>query len=121
MSTECPSPPASIAANKPKTDSYLQKRLTDPAILPGPEENVGTVVAFAKWSHPVLPDEDYVEPPWIWPEGTDLDTLRAWTAKAAEAERLSVGDTPCYRMSPCRSGTFHSLLLVHYFHGEPEC
>ncbi|RYP76454.1 hypothetical protein DL769_003620 [Monosporascus sp. CRB-8-3] len=64
-----------------------------------PEKNVGVVIAFAKWSHPVLPGEDYVEPPWIWPEGTDLDTLGAWTAKAAEAESRSVGDAPCYRLS----------------------
>ncbi|KAI0531918.1 putative GNAT family acetyltransferase [Xylaria digitata] len=64
-----------------------------------PEKNAGAVVAFAKWSHPVRPDEDYVEPPWVWPEGTDLDTLGAWTAKAAEAEGRSIGDTPCYRLS----------------------
>lgn len=57
------------------------------------------VIAFAKWSHPVFPGEDYVESPWMWPVETDLDTLRAWTAKAAEAESRSIGDTPCYRMS----------------------
>lgn len=55
------------------------------------------VVAFAKWSYPIFPGEDYVESPWIWPDGTDLDTLRAWTAKAAEAESRSVGENPCYR------------------------
>ncbi|XXH00570.1 hypothetical protein Hte_006918 [Hypoxylon texense] len=63
------------------------------------EKNVATIVAFAKWSHPIPPGEDYVEPPWIWPEGTDLETLQAWTAKAAEAESRSVGDAPCYRLS----------------------
>lgn len=68
---------------------------------PGPEKNVGPIVAFAKWSHPVLRGEDYVEPPWIWPEGTDLNTLGAWTAKAAEAESRSLRGAPCYRMSPC--------------------
>ena len=65
------------------------------------------VVAFAKWSHPIFPGEDYVESPWVWPDGTDLDTLRAWTAKAAEAESRSVGDSPCYRMSQSQSKTFH--------------
>ncbi|OAQ65116.2 GNAT family acetyltransferase [Pochonia chlamydosporia 170] len=64
-----------------------------------PEKNVETVVAFAKWSHPVHTGENYNEPPWIWPDGTDLDTLAAWTAKATEAERRSIGDAPFYRLS----------------------
>ncbi|KAI1357748.1 putative GNAT family acetyltransferase [Xylaria arbuscula] len=62
-------------------------------------ETVETIIAFAKWSHPALPGEDYVEAPWIWPEGTDLGTLQAWTARAAEAESRSIGDTPCYHLS----------------------
>ncbi|KAG8157383.1 hypothetical protein KVR01_012767 [Diaporthe batatas] len=57
------------------------------------------VIAFAKWSYPIFPGDDYVESPWIWPDGTDLDTLRAWTAKAEEAESRSVGETPCYRLT----------------------
>ncbi|KAI1177128.1 putative GNAT family acetyltransferase [Nemania sp. FL0916] len=64
-----------------------------------PEKSDIHVVAFAKWSHPVYPGEDYVEPPWEWPEGTELDTLDAWIAKAAEAARRSIGDTPCYCLS----------------------
>ncbi|KAF2972597.1 hypothetical protein GQX73_g861 [Xylaria multiplex] len=68
-------------------------------ITSDPETNAGAIIAFAKWSHPVRPDEDYVEPPWIWPEGTDLDTLGAWIAKASEAESRSIGDTPCYCLS----------------------
>ncbi|KAK8057688.1 acyl-CoA N-acyltransferase [Apiospora saccharicola] len=64
-----------------------------------PEMNADVVVAFAKWSHPVLPGEDHIEPPWIWPEGTDLDTLEAWIAKAAEVESRSLGDAPCYHLS----------------------
>ncbi|KAI1127594.1 putative GNAT family acetyltransferase [Nemania abortiva] len=68
-------------------------------VVTAPEDtnkNASVVIAFAKWSHPVHPGEDYVEPPWIWPEGTNLDTLRAWVSKAAETERRSIGDTPCY-------------------------
>lgn len=75
-------------------------------------KNKDFVVAFAKWSHPIFPGEDYVESPWIWPDGTDLDTLRAWTAKAAEAESRSVGDNPCYRMSQSSSSTIL---------GKPRC
>lgn len=56
------------------------------------------VVAFAKWSHPIFSEENHVESPWIpWPDGTDLDTLGAWTFMAAEAEVRAVGDTPSYR------------------------
>lgn len=68
-------------------------------------EDTELVVAFAKWSHPISPGEDYAESPWIWPDGTDLDTLRAWTAKAAEAESRSVGESPCYRMSQSHAFT----------------
>ncbi|OHE96031.1 hypothetical protein CORC01_08724 [Colletotrichum orchidophilum] len=63
------------------------------------EKNADIVIAFAKWSHPVLPGEDYMEPAWVWPEGTDLKVLEAWTAKAAEAESRSIGDAPCYRLT----------------------
>ncbi|KAK8022195.1 hypothetical protein PG993_012962 [Apiospora rasikravindrae] len=66
----------------------------------GPENTDDAVVAFAKWSHPVLPGEDYDEAPWIWPEGTDLETLGAWIAKASEVEsRSAVGNIPCYHLS----------------------
>ncbi|KAI1146781.1 putative GNAT family acetyltransferase [Nemania diffusa] len=64
-----------------------------------PKRDDSTIVAFAKWSHPIRPNEDYIEPPWVWPEGTDHKTLDAWIAKAAEAESRSVGDTPCYHLS----------------------
>lgn len=69
-----------------------------------PKRDDSTIVAFAKWSHPIRPNEDYIEPPWVWPEGTDHKTLDAWIAKAAEAESRSVGDTPCYRTCACSLG-----------------
>ncbi|KAI1503731.1 putative GNAT family acetyltransferase [Biscogniauxia marginata] len=60
----------------------------------------GVVVAFAKWAHPVpSADEDYAEPPWIWPEGTDRGILDAWAGKAEEAQRRAVGSRPCYRLT----------------------
>ncbi|KAI2611650.1 putative GNAT family acetyltransferase [Hypoxylon fragiforme] len=64
-----------------------------------PESTGSSVVAFAKWSHPVQPGEDYVEPPWIWPEGTDLKTLGDWVTKAAEVEKRCIGDAQCYHLS----------------------
>ncbi|CAH0025453.1 unnamed protein product [Clonostachys rhizophaga] len=77
------------------------------------EKSLDNVISFAKWSHPVDPGEDYVEPPWIWPEGTDLDTLAAWTALAAEAESRAVGSIPCYRMFPHAKQRITTLLIQY--------
>lgn len=76
-----------------------------------PDSNTKGVIAFAKWSHPVTPGENYVEPPWVWPEGTDLDILEAWTVKVDEAARSSVGDAPYYRMF-LFSSAYHPCLLL---------
>ncbi|KAF3067125.1 hypothetical protein GL218_08902 [Daldinia childiae] len=57
------------------------------------------VIAFAKWSHPVRLDEDYVEPPWIWPTGTNLDILNDWAKKTEAAQSRALGNTPCYRLT----------------------
>ncbi|OTB00275.1 hypothetical protein M426DRAFT_324423 [Hypoxylon sp. CI-4A] len=62
-------------------------------------EESGQAVAFAKWAHPVTPDEDYVEPPWIWPEGTNMEVLEGWTKKTEEAQQKALGETPCYRLT----------------------
>lgn len=91
----------SIVANKPNTQNFHSvDELLTPSVPIDPEKSLDNVISFAKWSHPVDPSEGYVEPPWIWPEGTDLETLAAWTARAAEAETRSLGSTPCYRMFP---------------------
>ncbi|KAK8076436.1 hypothetical protein PG994_003708 [Apiospora phragmitis] len=92
-----------VTSSDARDSEYIScdERTTDfPTMPSGPENTAGTVIAFAKWSHPVLPGEEYVEPPWIWPEGTDLDTLGAWIANAAEVEsRSAVGGAPCYHLS----------------------
>lgn len=36
----------------------------------------------------------------MWPEGTDLQALEAWTAKADKIASRSVGNAPCYHMLP---------------------
>ncbi|KAI0834418.1 putative GNAT family acetyltransferase [Hypoxylon sp. FL0890] len=59
----------------------------------------GKAIAFAKWAHPVSIDEDYIEPHWIWPAGTNLKLLRDWANKTEEAQRRAVGDSPCYRLT----------------------
>ncbi|KAI0844407.1 putative GNAT family acetyltransferase [Daldinia vernicosa] len=61
--------------------------------------NKEQVVAFAKWAHPVQPNENYVEPPWIWPAGTNLGVLDDWAKKTEEAQLRAVGNTPCYRLT----------------------
>ncbi|KAI2472631.1 putative GNAT family acetyltransferase [Annulohypoxylon bovei var. microspora] len=59
----------------------------------------GRVIAFAKWAHPVPTDEDYIEPSWIWPEGTNLDIIEDWTKKTEEAQAHAVGVAPCYHLT----------------------
>lgn len=56
------------------------------------------VIAFAKWSHPVDADEEYNEPPWIWPEGTNYEVLNRWDDLLQEVQNRTMGKTPCYRM-----------------------
>lgn len=57
----------------------------------------GKVIAFAKWAHPVSIEEDYTEPSWIWPAGTDLKIVKDWSEVAEQAQSRAVGNTSCYR------------------------
>jgi len=61
-------------------------------------EKAGTskIISFAKWGHPVAEGEDYVEPEWVWPEGTDLQVLDEWTEKVEDAHEKVLGNKPCY-------------------------
>lgn len=61
------------------------------------QDNSGKVISFAKWSHPVKQGEHYVEPPWIWPQGTDLAVLEEWGRKVEKVQESLVGTTPAYR------------------------
>lgn len=55
------------------------------------------VIGFAKWSHPLSEDEDYVEPLWVWPEGTNWEGLDLWNKKMEEVQERLLRGTPCYR------------------------
>jgi hypothetical protein len=57
----------------------------------------GKVISFAKWSHPVEEGEDYAEPPWVWPEGTNMEVLNAWGKEIDDSYERVLGATPCYR------------------------
>ena len=57
----------------------------------------GEVISFAKWSLPVRGGERYVEAPWLWPEGTDLEVLDRWTGVVEGAKERVVGEGACYR------------------------
>lgn len=61
------------------------------------ETQVGKVIAFAKWSHPVSKDEEYEETPWLWPPGTNMKILESWGEVAEEMQEQAVGEKPCYR------------------------
>ncbi|KAF2203948.1 putative GNAT family acetyltransferase [Delitschia confertaspora ATCC 74209] len=57
------------------------------------------LIAFAKWAHPTHENDDYVEPPWIWPQGTAWDVLEQWSRATEDAQKRVMGDTPCYRLN----------------------
>ncbi|KAI0160831.1 putative GNAT family acetyltransferase [Hypoxylon sp. FL1284] len=59
----------------------------------------GKVIAFAKWTHPISREENYTEPPWVWPAGTDLKILQDWTKVTEQAQARVVGDSPCYHLT----------------------
>lgn len=43
-------------------------------------------------------EEGYVEPPWRWPEGTDLEVLEGWGERVETAKERVVGrGSGCYR------------------------
>lgn len=75
-----------------------QDRSTEDVDEVKPKSHRASVVAFAKWAHPVADGEDYTEPPWLWPEGTNLDVLEGWAKKTEEAQQKALGRTPCYSM-----------------------
>ncbi|KAI0110310.1 putative GNAT family acetyltransferase [Daldinia grandis] len=57
------------------------------------------VIAFAKWAHPTQPDENYIEPPWVWPRGTNIGILDDWARKTEAAQSQALGNIPCYRLT----------------------
>lgn len=86
----------------------------------------GQVVAFAKWAHPVVVGEEYTEPSWVWPDGTEWDILDKWTKRTEEAQQNVIGRMPCYRKFENRSGlltcarkSFNpSMWWTYVFHTE---
>lgn len=77
--------------NDPKTTVLVVKEVHDS------DKEAPVTIAFAKWSHPVEQGEDYTEPPWVWPEGTDMGVLDAWTEATEKASNRIIGSDPCYR------------------------
>jgi hypothetical protein len=57
------------------------------------------IIAFAKWSLPVLEERKDEEPPWDWPLGTDLAVLEGWMARAEVASRQVLSSAPAFRKS----------------------
>ena len=69
------------------------------------EESQNEIISFAKWHLPVSQSEAYEEPPWLWPDGTDLAVLDAWTEIVEAAKQTILGDQLCYR----KSGDYYHL------------
>jgi hypothetical protein len=55
------------------------------------------IIAFAKWTHPVIVDEDHVQQQRSWPEGTDMAVLEEWIRITEEAQEAAIGQVPCFR------------------------
>jgi hypothetical protein len=55
------------------------------------------IISFAKWCLPVPESEHYEEPPWEWPDGTNVAVLDEWTKRVEAASEKVLGRTPCYR------------------------
>jgi hypothetical protein len=62
-------------------------------------DKLSDIIAFAKWAHPIGPNDGYEEPLWIWPEGTAFDVLAEWTQLMEEAQTTAMGSQACYRKS----------------------
>jgi len=57
------------------------------------------IISFAKWSLPILESENYTEPSWTWPEGTEFDVVKEWGEKVESAQQKALGSEPCYHLS----------------------
>ena len=57
----------------------------------------GKIIGFAKWCRPIAEGHEYIEEPWVWPEGTDMQILDEWTRRVEEAGEKVLGSRPTYR------------------------
>lgn len=71
--------------------------IRDPNIAVLVIRDEGQIISFAKWSLPIFGTDTYVEEPWIWPEGTNLQVLSDWTEKIEAAQDKVLGKLPSYR------------------------
>jgi len=69
------------------------------------------VISFAKWTLPILESENYTEPSWTWPEGTDYDVLNEWVERVEGAQQKALGSEPCYRK--CNILQYSHLFYLH--------
>jgi hypothetical protein len=70
------------------------------------DEQSGKIIGFAKWRRPIWDEEEYVEEPWVLPEGTAMGILDEWTERVEAAGGKVLGTRPCYRMK-----SFYYLML----------
>jgi hypothetical protein len=54
------------------------------------------IVGFAKWTHPVQPNENYKWPRWNLSKTKDRKVLDPWLAEVKRVEEEIIGDTPRY-------------------------
>ncbi|KAH7074593.1 acyl-CoA N-acyltransferase [Paraphoma chrysanthemicola] len=56
------------------------------------------IIAFAKWAHPVFPDE-HVFPTWPLSESKDRRVLDPWLVEVARVEAEIIGESPRYELT----------------------
>jgi hypothetical protein len=56
----------------------------------------GEIVGFAKWIHPVHPNENYKWPRWNLSKTKDRKVLEPWLAEVKRVEEEIIGDAPRY-------------------------
>ncbi|MCJ1234011.1 hypothetical protein MMC14_001969 [Varicellaria rhodocarpa] len=88
------------------------KDIRDPKTTVVIVQDQGEIISFAKWHLPVFESEAYVEPPWRWPEGTNLALLEEWGEKVEVAKQKIIGNTPCYRELLTVSSTLFLMVFM---------
>ena len=91
------------------------KDIRDPKTTVIVVRDQGELISFAKWHLPVFEPEAYVEPPWRWPDGTNLALLEEWGEKVEVAKQKIIGDAPCYRELLKVSSFFFLVLFMSLF------
>ncbi|KAL2016842.1 hypothetical protein VTK56DRAFT_2917 [Thermocarpiscus australiensis] len=92
----------SLKALEHYLEAYTADQLRDPpsGVLVARDPKSGVIVAFAKWDSPSHPEDVKLESGDLrYLQGCRREFLDGYASLAAEAQKRSFGDLPCYRLS----------------------